>query len=732
MKQRNSNFLIRHIRKIRKIFRFLNFRSLGKKYYLAFFILTLLHFVVLSPILYFDHEDYQLESIASKDIYAPFQFKTKDISLYTLKKNNSRFFFRWNQDIPVEIMESIDHIYSETKQIARTDLKSKQKTEKLKQIFKTRFSVHLTDRDIQQLLKEYSNQSHLKKLEQTLIKYYENRVVIHDPATKNKLLQYKEFQRLGVITKTDNREVLPPQDYVTLSEALKFFQTQYDTKDRQFLYHILVDLLDTNFHYDHRYTNMRTQQELNIIADKSRVISTTHPMIEANKEISLQDLANLEKIDELMSKSKYHLSIGLFLIICINLIIQIILLKTFKPHLPINVKNLFISSLANLLVLVIGRFFITVMPKWGNYWILTPLATLLNYTIFGKSAAVILCIHGAVWFAILTNFSAPVIIASLLSSMILLAFTYRIKERKDFILAGLLAGFSFGLIIQLIDVVMNPQVVKSYGLIGIMNGILSGALTLVICPLFEYYFRINTQMRLLELTNPQNKLLQEFKKTAKGTFQHSQEVSELLEYISEELDADLLLLRAGALYHDIGKMANPEFFTENQPIGSRNPHADLDPFTSAEIIIGHLEKGVNIARKHHFPSRLIEFIQQHHGMTKLDVFYKKACQDKDSAVVNQDAFTYPGPKPQCFETALLHLADSISAAIKSLDKIDEDAIYNLVTAIIDTRLAQGQFDESPLTFKDLSIVKQRILSYYELKLLKKRVNYAKEKKKYED
>ena len=481
---------------------------------------------------------------------------------------------------------------------------------------------------------------------------------------------------------------------------------------------------------DKSYTDKKINEVIKSFSNKSINIAQNSIIAKSNKPVNKQIVKTLGSLKSIISEKKYSLIFFFFVLIIFNLSLMLIMLRSFIPYFELNTKNLYLATLPTLFVLLVGRIVIEISPTWGQYWILSPLSAILNFTIMGKTAALIIAINSSLFFSMLNNFSMRTFTTTLFSSIVMIIFTQKIKERKDFITAGIVSGFTYGVLILLIDYLCAPYVIKPYAIIGLLNGILSGALSLVLCPLLEHYFGITTFMRLLEITNPTYEPLMEIKRKANGTFQHSLEVAELVEYIAENLPVDVLLLRAGALYHDIGKILNPKYFTENQKKGEKNPHDTLDPFESARIIKNHVIEGIKLAKKYHLPSRVIDFIPQHHGTTLLTVFYERAKKLEKTEIVSEKEFRYPGPKPQTLEAALLHIADSVAAAIKSLDEITEESIKNLVEKIIDSRLKDGQFDESPLTFKDLSIIKNKILSYYELKLLKKRVNYDREKEKF--
>ncbi|MBE6320866.1 MAG: HDIG domain-containing protein [Bacteroidales bacterium] len=244
---------------------------------------------------------------------------------------------------------------------------------------------------------------------------------------------------------------------------------------------------------------------------------------------------------------------------------------------------------------------------------------------------------------------------------------------------------------------------------------------LVICAyglifLFERTFGLVSNITLVELTNVNSNLMLEFAEKAPGTFQHSLQVSNLATEAAKRIGAKVLLVRTGALYHDIGKMAHPEFFIENQT--GNNPLQSMPYAEAAKVIIEHVSDGERIARKHHLPEVIIHFIKSHHGTSVTRYFYNSAVnqakeQGKTAQAVRKEDYAYPGPKPHSKEAAILMMADAIEARSRTLNELTEQSISAMVDQMIDAQVADGQFAETKLSFKDLEdirgIFKQKLI-----------------------
>ena len=228
--------------------------------------------------------------------------------------------------------------------------------------------------------------------------------------------------------------------------------------------------------------------------------------------------------------------------------------------------------------------------------------------------------------------------------------------------------------------------------------------TYVLVYMLEKTFGYVSTITLVELSNINNPILKRLSETCPGTFQHSLQVSILAAEAANKIGANAQLVRTGALYHDIGKMANPAFFTENQ--SSVNPHSQLSYDQSARIIISHVAEGVKIAEKAMLPKAVINFIRTHHGRGKAKYFYNSFKNQYPDRPIDEEAFTYPGPNPFSKETAVLMMADSVEAASRSLKEHTEESIRALVNKIIDGQIADGLMRNAPLTFKDVEAIKE--------------------------
>lgn len=241
---------------------------------------------------------------------------------------------------------------------------------------------------------------------------------------------------------------------------------------------------------------------------------------------------------------------------------------------------------------------------------------------------------------------------------------------------------------------------------SLLNGVASASVALLLQYLLAEFLGVTTGLRLLEISRPDAPLLQYFLRNAPGTYQHSLMVSNLVEQAAERLGMDTLLVRVGALYHDVGKATNPSYFIENQLANNLNPHDDVDAETAAATVIRHVSDGVILARKYRLPSRIIDFMLEHHGTLLARYHYNRALREAggDASKVDESKFRYPGPQPRSRETALLMLADNVEARTRSERPSNEEEIRSVVQKAVDFCQKEGQLANTRFTLRDLSVI----------------------------
>ena len=292
------------------------------------------------------------------------------------------------------------------------------------------------------------------------------------------------------------------------------------------------------------------------------------------------------------------------------------------------------------------------------------------------------------------------------------------RTHHRFIQAALFVFFGYLLVYLAFTFLTTSEVDWSVILLLVLNGLFT-MLAQPLILLFERIFGLTTSLSLMELSNTNTPLLRELAATAPGTFQHSIQVANLSEEVLFEIGGDSLLVRTGALYHDVGKIKNPMYFTENQH-GAYSPHNDLSNEAIAPIIISHVTDGIELAHKNRIPERIIDFIRTHHGTRRTDYFYINEQKAHPGEEIDPTPFTYHGPAPFSRETAVLMMADSIEAASHRLKDPDEKKISDLVDNIINKQMEAGQFLNTDLTLHDIEtcrkVLKKKLMNIYHVRI----------------
>jgi cyclic-di-AMP phosphodiesterase PgpH len=271
-------------------------------------------------------------------------------------------------------------------------------------------------------------------------------------------------------------------------------------------------------------------------------------------------------------------------------------------------------------------------------------------------------------------------------------------------LAVAISGIVVLMVFRLPQPSTNLQTLLMIGAAAFFNGLVSASLSILLHAVLAPLLGMLTPVQLLDLTRPDHPLLGLLLRDAPGTYQHSLQVANLAEQAAERINIDPLLIRAGALYHDIGKASNPVFFIENQPPGFENPHNSLEPAESARVIISHVPDGLRLARRYRLARRIMDFIAEHHGTTITNYQYFNAVKmvGGDESLVDKEPYRYPGPRPQSKETGVLMLADACEARVRAERPTEEETLHALIKNVISGRVSSGQLDETQLTLRDLN------------------------------
>jgi len=487
---------------------------------------------------------------------------------------------------------------------------------------------------------------------------------------------------------------------------------------------LLFDVLQPNVSFDEELTRRELEEALSEISltrgnvDEGKLIIARGEVVEADNLKILESL-KAEYESELWTENNYYFILfGYTILVALVLMMLFLFLKKYRPEVfRNNVKVTFIFF--NILLMV---FITTLVVKYNEAYVyVVPLCImpLILKTFFDARLGLFVHVLTVLILGFVVPNSFEYIFLQIIAGIVTILTVSELYKRANlFISVGqitliyIIGYFAFHIIHE-----GNLDNVNWY-IFGFF--FLNGMITLFAQPLiyiYEKMFGMVSDVSLLELSDTNSKLLKELSNKAPGTFHHSLQVANLAEASANEIGANAMLVRVGALYHDIGKMNNPTYFTENQ-VTSINPHDDLDPKESARIIINHVIEGIELARKYNLPDRVIDFIRTHHGTSFVYYFYKKQ-QELDQPFKESD-FRYPGPIPFSKETAILMMADSVEAASKSLNNPTYQIIDQFVEKIITGQMNGNQFLNANITFKEIQMIKkvlkQKLTNIYHLRV----------------
>jgi hypothetical protein len=509
-------------------------------------------------------------------------------------------------------------------------------------------------------------------------------------------------------------------------------KTGYSTKIKDALIEYAVHFVFPNLIYSPVQTAEEIEQAKNNVSRYAGIVNENERIIakhdrvtkEAKLKIDSYKIAKGEKIGD----EGYLIQIaGNFLHIASLVTLLIIYLFLFRKKIFYDNKKILLITIHFLFVALITYLINLITVKAPiQYFIFIPAASMLLTIVFDSrvgfySTVIMVLIAGALrgndyTFTVINLFAGA-----------LAVYTVRdIKNRSQifrsflYILIGYVVtvlGFSFERFTPWGNILIELAFAGS-------NALISPVLTYGLLIFFERLFGITTDLTLLELSNFDKPLLKDISRKAPGTFNHSMTLGTLGETAAEKIGANPLLTRVGAYYHDIGKTLMPQNFVENQ-LNNKNIHEDLSPEQSVKLIVQHVNEGIKLAEEHNLPKEIIDFIPMHHGTTTMSYFYDKAKKLYGDEKVNISDYRYPGPRPNTKETAIIMLADGCESAVRSIDDPDAAKVENVIDNIIKARIADGQLDESPITFNDIKKIREAFISIL-LGQHHKRIKYPKQ------
>lgn len=494
------------------------------------------------------------------------------------------------------------------------------------------------------------------------------------------------------------------QDY---SNSISNLRLDKELKDLGI--NIGAELIRPNMVYDSKTTEEKKNEARSKV--EPVVVRKYQKIVGKGEIVTEGQIALLKKLGLLEQQGEIDFSsyVGIGILIALMEGLVILYLFKFARDVLKNRSSLILISLLVIIELLLTKF--VSMYNLSGFVVPVAFTSMLVAILMRPRLAIILNIAVSIFVTMMLGYDIDTFVVALIGGSVGAIIASKMHQRNDLITAGLLVGFINAVSIlgtSLINSTFSNTVLLQLTL-GLINGGLSSIFTIGLLPFCETVFRIVTPMKLLELSNPNQPLLKRLLFEAPGTYHHSVLVGNLAEAGVEAIGGNSLLARVGSYYHDIGKIKRPYFFKENQ-LTNENPHDKITPSLSTLIITSHIKDGLELAKKYKLPEIIVNMIKQHHGTTLVKYFYVKAVNDCDPHdEVIEEQYRYEGPKPNTREAAVIMLADSVEAAVRSITSPTKAGIEEMVKKIIRDKVEDNQLDECDLTLKNIKSITEAFL-----------------------
>lgn len=652
-------------------------------------------------------------------VVAPFEFSVDDqeASEHARRRVEERHekVFRLETNVEEDALLGVSALLDLTQRALR---EGQTTTSELKSLIQARSDMQLRDETIEVLAQNARN-SHFRS---DLVTILHNLYSSHGVTTEKGL--YATAARSGRLTL-----IRDPEDTeattLTVENVFQYPEEVFSYLEKRSLpafalppqvqaayMDILRQLVKPNLSYDPTTTQMRKQAAAaaqGALKYQVKVEPGTR-IIRSGEQVTPLQAAMLDKLSTKMHHYNLLKLLGSSVFVAMSIGFVLLYARKYKPEeMAFTTRNVLMVALPVLFAVSVGRFSINISNDLPIVSYAFPAAWvgMLCTVLFGARFAMVLVGISCMLFGIATGLSFAHTLVGVVGGVTGVVSLYSIRERKDVLLAGLRAALANFAAIIAIQLILEPETLSLTAPVGgILNGIVCYVLTLGALPVFEVLFHVTTDVRLMELTSINHPLLRMMEARAPGSFQHVLNVAKLAESAAEAIGANYLLVRAGAYFHDIGKILKPKYFSENQVTPEeRKIHSRLSPYMSNLVIKNHVKEGMELGRRYALPDKVLEFIPQHHGTGLIKYFYSRALQKAEpNDMVHEVEFRYPGPKPQTIEAAIVMLADTVDATATAKfagRSVKEDDLRKLIRDAIFDKFHDGQFDECHMTFRDL-------------------------------
>lgn len=534
------------------------------------------------------------------------------------------------------------------------------------------------------------------------------------------------------LVKNSQVELVQRDYFFSIVSADKYIQKQLEKKgvvNTEKVKSFLESFLIHNIIFDENTTNKELKLSLDNISttfgliQKGERIVSKGELVSTEKYQIIHSLETLYKEDKNIRLGGLWVSLGKTLLVLIILFILYFYVYLFDKKVFNRLKRLALLSTV-LLTMVVPAFIL--YSSFPDYFLAFPFCifAISNKVFFSSRVSILSYILSIILIGSIVSGGFEFVFTQVLVGVAAILSLKSLYRRAQFLTTALIVWVLY-ITIHLVRAMVLDNGFDFLNTNQMWMYTISAFLTLLTYPylfVLEKTFRLVTDFTLLELSNTNLPLLRQLATKAPGTFLHSVLVANIAEEVTHKINGNILLVRAGALYHDIGKLSNPTFFIENQH--GINPHDEIPAEESAAIIINHVAEGVKLARKHKLPDEVIGFIRTHHGTQKTSYFHNKEMMNNPEKVINEELFTYLGPRPRSKEEAVMMLADIFEAATRSMKTHTRENISEFVENMVDKLILNHQFSEATITFSDLKIIKETFKTQL-INIYHKRIEYPK-------
>lgn len=529
------------------------------------------------------------------------------------------------------------------------------------------------------------------------------------------LMEAESQKLMGAIMDRAITEEALATIYTEVSRQVELLS--YAAEAKELINMAVASAVQPNLIYDALATEEAIQEAVDAVQPVRKTIKAGEVVVRSGDRVSAEHISVLEQMGlQRSGGSRMFVALGALLLLA--LLLWLVRSYIRRNHMAIykDPKKMLLIVLVGLVVLVISHLLdmiqlsetLAINSMTGYLAPVAAGAMLIAVLLNARLAYFTTMIMSLLVGLMTSGEQLAFVLVAFVGSSVGIHYTSHIRQTSDMAKSAVYIALANVLtILALLFVQGNLElnVILAGVLMGAVNGLLSAILMIGALPYLETGFGVISMIRMLELCNPNQPLLKRLLLEAPGTYHHSVMVGNLAEATAELIGANPLLVRLGSYYHDVGKVRRPEYFVENQQGFVHNPHESIAPALSTLIVVSHVKEGAELARAERLPETVIDFIVGHHGTSLVSYFYNLAVNEDGAENVNEQNFRYEGPRPRSKEVALVMLADSVEAAVRSLSEPSVEKIDQMVQRIIMTKLNDGQLDDCDLTFRDLSVIR---------------------------